>query len=366
MFTMYPDEGKAEHISWPLSDKHLGPLSAWFNQTECVRYVVYQLERCPTTGRLHLQGYLQLKEHQHLSFVRKLLRADFRIRRGTHKEARDYCTKEGRILGPWELGEAVGQGKRSDLVAIYDDIKARKTDLEILERDPRSARFERAINFMRFKLDEKKSDRQIQGVRVISIYGPPGTGKTYAAINFVAQGTDYYIAECPSQKGQKLWFDGYGANQTLILDDFNHEFCQLQFLLRVLDKYKLKVEVKGGHVWACWTTVVLTSNSAPSTWYTGGALGASAVCMNQLKRRITEVRYQDRVGAYTLQDWDGRSIGDAMIYSIANSIAAADHLDAAVAAVGDGAPAAADAVLRDDSMMRSRSSTPIIVLSDSE
>lgn len=38
-----------------------------------VRYVSYQFEICPDTNRTHIQGYLQLREKQRLSYVKKLL-----------------------------------------------------------------------------------------------------------------------------------------------------------------------------------------------------------------------------------------------------------------------------------------------------
>ena len=83
---------------------------------------------------------------------------------------------------------------------------------------------------MRFTVGEQESDRQLQGVRVLCLYGPTGTGKTYAAINLIANRRDYYIAECPSSRGSKLWFDGYEGQKTLVLDDFSGDFCDFRFL----------------------------------------------------------------------------------------------------------------------------------------
>jgi len=38
-------------------------------------------------------------------------------------------------------------------------------------------------------------------------------------------------------------------------------------MLRVLDRYPLQVETKGGSVYAGWKLVILTSNESPSMWY---------------------------------------------------------------------------------------------------
>ena len=229
----------------------------------------------------------------------------FDPRRGTHEQALQYVTKqESRINGPWFYGEPVKQGTRTDLHEMYTAVKERKTNAEILEAsEGAAAKFEKAIRFMRFTVGEQESDRQLQGVRVLCLYGPTGTGKTYAAINLIANRRDYYIAECPSSRGSKLWFDGYEGQKTLVLDDFSGDFCDFRFLLRLLDVYKLKVEVKGGFSWAVWTTVVITTNVHPSGWY-------KDVNVAPLRRRIHEIRYVEHPGTYRLMDWDEHYLDD--------------------------------------------------------
>lgn len=232
--------------------------------------------------------------------------AHWEPRRGNHKQAKDYSTKEEtRVSGPWQEGEEPSQGKRTDLAAIYDMVKSKKTNAEMLEAtNGAAARFEKAINFTRFTLQETESDRQITGIRVICLFGGTGVGKTYAAVNLMCNKTDYYIAECPSTSGSKLWFNGYEGQKCLILDDFSGSFCDFRFLLRLLDVYKLKVEVKGGFAWATWTTVIITTNIQPGEWYPIG------IDLAPLKRRIHEIRHVEERGFYTLLDWDGHTVGD--------------------------------------------------------
>lgn len=229
--------------------------------------------------------------------------AHWEVRRGSHKEARDYAMKlESRYNGPWELGHAKDeQGKRTDLEVVGALVAAKRTNMEILEElGPAASKYSKHIQWLRFTNTEKESDRQLQGVRVIVLYGETGTGKTFSAINFIAGGRDYYIAEAPSQRGSKLWFDGYEGQHTLILDDFDGDYCSMAYLKRLLDKYKLKIEVKGGFAWAVWTTVVITSNSHPSEWYNKADM---QVNMGPLKRRIQEIRYCEHQGTYKRQDW---------------------------------------------------------------
>lgn len=185
---------------------------------------------------------------------------------------------------------------------MYQAVKEHKSSEEILEQsEGAAARFEKQIRYMRFVQSERESDRQLVGVKVYTLYGASGVGKTYAAINILAGGKDYYICEAPSHKDSKVWFDGYEGQKTLILDDFEGNFCSFRYLLRLLDHYKFKVEVKGGFAWATWTTVVITSNIHPAGWYTGHEL-------SPLRRRLvekgSEIRLLEHQGSYTRMDWN--------------------------------------------------------------
>jgi len=279
-----------------------------------IKSLVFQFERCPTTKRIHMQGFVQFVNPKGLKMVKQLLGNEphMETMRGTVAEAVAYCRKtESRLFGPYLLGEepSGGQGKRTDLEALREMVKERKPALDIIEADAKFARYEKQINFMRFAYMESLSDRQASGVDVKVFYGATGTGKTFTAVNYCCQNKDYYIAECPSQKNSKLWFNGYEGQRTLILDDFSGDYCTMDFLKRLLDCYKLKVEFKGGFVWACWTTVIITTNYMPEAWYTNGL---NVVNVDPLKRRIKHI-YEflpDRL--YTELTWAGEHLGDLL------------------------------------------------------
>lgn len=302
-FTLQADEDKGEHLEWPrcLPVQQGDPrLPVDWRSAPHFRYMHYQVERAPETGKLHLQGFICFDDKMRLSALKKISnRAHWEASRGTFEQNVAYCSKAAsRVCGPFVLGEPPKQGKRTDLKLIKELVEANKTDREINDAtEGASLRFEKQIKYCRFLNNEQRSDRQLQGVRVIVLWGPTGTGKTYSAINYIAGNSDYYIAECPSNANSKLWFDGYEGQRTLILDDYCADFCQYRFLLRLLDKYKLKVEYKGGHTWACWTTVVITANNHPKQWYP---------CINTdpLRRRITEIRKVTEQGLYCTCEWD--------------------------------------------------------------
>lgn len=58
------------------------------------KYIVYQIELCPETGREHLQGFVQFEEKLRLTALKKLHRtAHWEKRQGTPYEAQHYCKK---------------------------------------------------------------------------------------------------------------------------------------------------------------------------------------------------------------------------------------------------------------------------------
>lgn len=310
-FTIHADESNGDHALWPLSTADDHPLSGWVSN-KYFRFCFYSVERCPRTRRIHLQGFLCLSERMRLSALKKEYHktAHWETSRGTFEQNMEYCSKDkSHLCGPFQMGEPPAQGKRNDLETLHTMVKAKATNSEILEAtNGKAARFEKCINFMRFVTMEKESDRQLQGVKVMVLYGPTGCGKTYAAINIITGG-NYYKIETPSKAGDKLWFNGYEGQPYLILDDFSGGI-DYRYLLVLLDKYKMKVEIKGGHTWACWTTVIITSNVHPSHWY------SPTIDSAPLQRRINEIRHCIAQGVYKLVDWSEQELGDSLPHQI--------------------------------------------------
>lgn len=88
-----------------------------------LRYVVYQREKAPTTGKLHYQGYIEFNKPIYFTTCQKIIgdsKCHIEIRKGTREQARVYCMKEETReedtkyieYGSWESG---GQGNRNDL-----------------------------------------------------------------------------------------------------------------------------------------------------------------------------------------------------------------------------------------------------------
>lgn len=281
--------------------------STVFDSIDDIKYGSWQLERCPQSGRLHLQCYLELRGAYTVGRCKEFLGQSAHLERriGTRDEAIDYTRKpDTRVLGPWEKGVrgSVLQGKRNDLADLSAAILGEGMSVpEVIRTFPSEfLRYSRGVERMCFIRDSGLR-REFRRVQVVVYWGVPGTGKTRKAIDDAQN--DFFILEVT---GSTLWFDGYNGERTLILDDFGGGIT-LPRLLRILDGHPLRLDVKGSFTYAAWTTVVITSNVHPGAWYSRDAYGGpdrrpvsgpvdetpDGGIPPALRRRITEIRHVD-------------------------------------------------------------------------
>lgn len=97
-------------------------------------------------------------------------------------------------------------------------------------------------------------------------YGPPGTGKSRRACH--EAGVDAYYVAPP--EGGKLWFDGYEGQENVVIDEFDGHFCKKTWLNRLLDRYPMRVPVKGSTVPFLAKKIWITTNKEPVSWYKDG------------------------------------------------------------------------------------------------
>lgn len=248
-----------------------------------MRYLVYQLELCPTTKTPHWQGYVELHQSLRPTTVKKLLGGNPHVeyRRGTRDDARNYCMKEEtRAEPPVEHGQWVkNQGKRTDLDQIYELIKNGSSDLTLLDQFPSQViRYGRGIKSAKFISNAATHSKLRRKNLIVKCYwGPPGCGKTRKAWD--EEG--HSLFSLTKGNGSTVWFDGYDGEDCLLLDDF-YGWIPYGYLLQLLDIYPVRLEIKGGHCWAAWTRIIITSNKQPSEWYNRSECDA-------LLRRITTI-----------------------------------------------------------------------------
>ncbi|UPW41513.1 replication associated protein [Myodefec virus RodL3_976] len=229
-----------------------------------VRFVIGQRELCPTTMRHHVQFCVNLHRSQRLSYLKKVDRdAHWEPMRGTADQAREYCSKsETRFEGPWEFGKAGAVGQRKG----YDDAVAAICSgmcvADVAAEFPTVwVKYGRGLVDLRKQL-QLDSDRRVfgeHGPELWVFWGPSGSGKSRKANE---TWPDAYW-KIPGEK----WWDGYTNQDTVILDDFKGSFMRLTDFQRLIDRYPLWVEVKGGSIPMLATRYVITSNEAPEAWY---------------------------------------------------------------------------------------------------
>lgn len=114
--------------------------------------------------------------------------------------------------------------------------------------------------------------------------GPTGTGKTRSVFQ---QAPDAY-----AKMANNIWWDGYDGDDNVLLDEYNSPWFTWNYLLRLLDRYPMLVEVKGGTVQFVARRIFITCNRDPREWYDRSHLNKYPV--EALLRRIDEIRVFER------------------------------------------------------------------------
>jgi hypothetical protein len=267
-----------------------------------VDYMVYGRE-IGADGTPHLQGYVEFSSPKRLSAVKMILgqRVHLEQRRGPQDRAIAYCKEGEQSKEEWEsqgskgllfglnaLVEEFGVPKlgarnsnssknliQNQLVDVRNAIKAGASEQSIYEEHPLvAARFPKYVS----KLCSFEKPAIRDNLQVVLLYGPPGSGKTHYCYN---RSSNLYAI--PIKSGKTTWFDGYCGQDTVLIDDFSGKLG-LDELLRLLDKYPVQVECKGGHLWFKPTLIYITTNIDYFAWYDYSTRQDS---LKALQRRIT-------------------------------------------------------------------------------
>jgi hypothetical protein len=185
--------------------------------------------------------------------------------------------------GDWAAG---GQGTRNDLRAVMKLIDNNTSTLHTMIAEPDT--YSKHIKFVeKYRAAVEHQDtKTFRNVEVEVLCGPPGCGKTRAAHE---RFPDIFTVNCEDA----FPFDGYDGERQILIDDFDGNMKYHQ-LLRVLDGHQYRCNVKGGHRYAKWTHIIITSNYKPEFWYRQGMTGA-------LQRRLKSVTdYETRWGGNTV------------------------------------------------------------------
>lgn len=276
-----PDSRRSRNFCFTINNPLMsGPeLLAIIKGFSNFRYCVFQLET-GESGTRHYQGFLQFTSPKRWDTVVKYLpKWALFICNGSPQQNVDYCTKtDTRIDGPWTAGEFITTGKRTDLMALAKKIENGESLSDIAKNDP--------TNFMKYASGIYKYARVVQQppiraeLRVVLFIGPTNVGKTHQA---------YCNYPGAFIKDSSKWWEGYHGQKDVILDEFAGSLSQqsLDWTLRLLDKWPLRVENKGGSEPFMATNIIITTNVHPWNWY---KWSGRELQLDALARRIHMVR----------------------------------------------------------------------------
>lgn len=255
------------------------------NVANGIRFVIAGKETCPDTGKIHVQGYAQFSSPISLSTAQRILNLPnrhFEVCKGTSEENEKYCSKDGDFVA---FGTYIQMGQRTDVDEIRVMLNDNVSMLKIAEANfPLYLRSYRAFaTYQNLVQQEQRSE--FRHVRTIILAGRTGCGKTRSAMSlspYKIQGSTRALT----------WFDGYGGEDTLLIDEFDSCSVPIEQMLSLLDGHPTRLPIKGGFTYANWTKVIITTNQI-SPLYNAAAPELLAAFDRRIFQRFSKFTDED-------------------------------------------------------------------------
>jgi len=265
-----------------------------FNLTEpvmmdCMKYLCYSPEICPTTQKPHWQGYFYLFDQKTMSAACKVFKdykISVKVALGSVDENRIYCgadkyEKDGKIKEKnpefKEFGIAPAQGKRTDLDFVKEEILAgKKVDEIVIERPMLFHQYGRTLE--RIEEIALRQKYRTWMTECDWYFGETGVGKSHKAFEGFSYETHYVY----NLNDGGFW-NGYIGQEIVIINEFRGQIFYSE-LLDLIDKYPKSVKIKGkAPVPFLAKKIIITSSLPPNEIFHGLSERDS---LDQLKRRI--------------------------------------------------------------------------------
>lgn len=217
-----------------------------------------------------MQAYIYYHNARSFKAVQKDFNgAHIEATKGNPTQASDYCKKENDY---YEYGSLPQQGTRSDLENVKEVLKetGKMRDVVNVATSYQSVRMAECI--LKYHEPSRKEKPFVRW-----FWGSTGTGKSKTAYELL--GDDCYTCLSTGK-----WFEGYDGHESVLIDDMRKDFLKFHELLRLLDRYTMRVECKGGSRQFRATTIIITSCYHPSTLFD------TREDVQQLLRRIDEIK----------------------------------------------------------------------------
>jgi len=272
------------HFCWTLNnytEEELNQLEE-IGLKDNIKYMIVGKE-VGQQGTPHIQGVTSWKNAKTLKAMIKSMPirvANIVIANGTAFQNYEYCSKDKNFKEYGIRPTRDEQGKRNDLIEIKKKIaNNEKIKTMLVNNDIVNDQQLRYAERLTKYLEKQRTQKPI----VKWYYGATGTGKTKGAFEeFQAQANDNDNIYFSMDTGK--WWEGYDAQEFVIIDDMRGDFMEFHQLLKLLDRYPYKVETKGSTRQFLATHIIITSAYTPQEMF------SSREDIGQLLRRIDEIK----------------------------------------------------------------------------
>lgn len=250
------------------------------------------------SGTPHLQGACILVRQTRFSTLKTLPglnRCHIEPMMGSPASSLAYCTKQDSTA--FVYGETPEPGKRNDLSQVVQRIHDGESlkDLAVDEMGGMAiVKFHRGLTVLRSMV--RKGRNPNRPPCVIWVHGPTGVGKTKTVFSTALKYTKDNIDDIWMSCGSLQWFDGYDGQSIVIFDDIrSKDVSSFSFLLRITDRYPIRVPFKGGFVEWSPKLIFFTCPHSPSECFATRNVHKPED-IRQLLRRITLVTEYPEIG----------------------------------------------------------------------
>lgn len=259
------------------------PIDNFYEHPDLFDYGKGQMEECPESLRRHWQWILHTKKKMTAVALQDALAGVNWVIGMRKNQADEYVHKEDTSLGhQFEHGKRPFHSDQSEdwdaQLELYRTHQFEQMNTRVFVLH--GSNFERAISTM---------VRPISGPKeVIVITGPKDTGKSRQVWTLNC-GPNIYDTDKIYPLWNYQWWDGYTGQEILLVEEYMGQW-PIDFLLKLLDRYPLRVPRKGSSVWLRLRKIYFTSNLPLEEWYvldSNGPNGITPLQLEALKRRIT-------------------------------------------------------------------------------
>ena len=282
-----PRSDRSDRWSWTYNynDEQTAWKPVFDNQT--MIYLVYGREVAPTTGQLHLQGYVRLTKRRTLTIAKMILgEATLHLEpaKGSEEQNRNYCTKENNYTeeGTYDPQQAAKQGHRTDLEEVTKAITSGMPLNQVAATYPiQWTKFHSGLTSLHLMTGPSPPTRRT--VTTTILWGPTGVGKSHRTRTAYPEAYIVLPGRDP--------FNNYCNQTVIIFEEFNPTEWPIRKMNILLDVWSAEIDCRYSNKKAWWNKVFILSNSPSSTFYPLEPLELQQA----FKRRISyEIEIKDR------------------------------------------------------------------------